>query len=93
MKRWQSVRQYRRRGVSDDAGILINADECRYLLDDRRHLDETSRLILEIMVRNGDGVMTVRELKSIMYRAVPDAGTIKAAIRVLTRARKRRAIK
>jgi hypothetical protein len=45
------------------------------------------------MVRNGDGVMTVRELKAIMYRAVADAGTIKAAIRVLTRARKRRAIK
>jgi hypothetical protein len=91
MKRWQSVRQYRGRGVSDDAEVLINADECRHLL--RRHLDETSRLILEIMVRNGDGVMTVRELKAIMYRAIADAGTIKAAIRVLTRARKRRAIK
>lgn len=93
MRRWQTVRQYRSRGVADDAEVQMNAAESRDLLVNRRHLDDMSRLMLEIAVRHGDGVMTVRELRAAMRRAVADAGTIKAAIEALARKRKTRASK
>jgi hypothetical protein len=93
MRRWQTVRQYRSRGVADDAEVQMNAAESRDLLVNRRHLDDMSRLMLEIAVRQGDGVMTFAELKKMAINAVADAGTIKAAIEALARKRKSRASK
>ncbi|WP_334396456.1 hypothetical protein [Bradyrhizobium sp. AZCC 2289] len=65
--------------------MTIDAADCRAMLENRRHLDDTSRLMLEIAVRHGNGVMTFGEMKKIALRAVAEAGTIKAAIKVLAK--------
>jgi hypothetical protein len=83
MRRWQTVRQYRPRGVRDDAEVTIDAADCRAMLEYRRHLDDVSRLMLLIAARHGDGVMTFRELKGMVLQAAAEAGTVKAAIKVL----------
>jgi hypothetical protein len=90
MRRRQTVRQYHRpRGVRDDAEVTIDAADCRAMLDNRRHLGDVSRLILEIAVRHGDGVMTFREFKGLVLQAAADAGSVKAAIKKISRRRAR----
>jgi hypothetical protein len=81
MRRPQTVRHHRPRGVRDGDEVVIKAAECRAALG-RRHLDDVERLMLVVAIGLGDGTVTFGELKRQALRAVAKAGSIKAAIKV-----------
>ena len=86
----QSVRHYSIRGFRDSSVLVIeDVAEMQAWLDNRRHLNDVERLILAIGIGHGVGTMTFGELKRAGLAAIAEAGDIKAAIKVLERARAR----
>src|SRR3954451_25368633 len=79
MRRWQTVREHRRRGFRDDATITIDVDDSLLWLQ-RRYLSDKERLMLLICVRHGARAITVAELNRKVSEAVAEAGSMKAAI-------------
>jgi hypothetical protein len=77
---------HRRPGIHDHDEVRVDIAECRaLLLDSGRALDDVSRLMLEIAVRHGGGVMTFGELKGLVHGAVSAYGSVKAAIKAARR--------
>src|SRR3954452_9530438 len=79
MRRWQTVREHRRRGFRDDATITIDVDHSLLWLEGR-DLSDKERLMLLICVRHGARVITVAELNRKVSEAVAEADSMKAAI-------------
>src|SRR3954453_5416874 len=84
MRRWQTVREHRRRGFRDDATITIDVDDSLLWLQ-RRYLSDKERLMLLICVRHGARAITVAELNRKVSEAVAEAGSMKAAMRRCSR--------
>src|SRR3954471_12953319 len=79
MRRWQTVREHRRRGFRDDATITIDVDDSLLWLQ-RRYLSDKERLMLLICVRHGARAITVAALNREGSAAVAEAGSMGAAI-------------
>jgi hypothetical protein len=72
--------------------VAIDARACQALLARQvgqmshlEPLDEVERLLLEIVIRHGDGVIKFSELRRIAQGAVLQAGSVKAAIEAMRR--------
>ena len=64
-RRPQTVRTYRPRQPRDDDTVEISVADCRAALK-RRHLAPEERILLQVGIEHGDGVITFAELRRLV---------------------------